>query len=384
MNCQEIQNKLVLFFDNELSVQEKAEIEAHLLSCAACAKQLADLQWLTSLGKQAIFPEPPPSYWKESRLNIMNEIKAADKKPFELAALLQNLKNYIFPRKLSFRLAGLLATAVIVFFIIHIAFLRQGKFELPQMIDIRDSISFEKHETQFSKNNIEEAPALPGHPETPLPQAIPKAAPSPEPDRDQLSIAQVEPQAMMKAAERDMGIIREPSRLIEAELTFEDEGVIGQQARTKSITDETALSRREAKRVNSKPAYRYFEKNDLSSKDAARAKSAAVRKSITLRDSSDFKYQLTLRQVEEISDITEKIETWEAYLQTQPALLFLRKAKYQQAQLYFALAQAKMNEDQVNRAIHFYEKNFECLAAVADTATIEKEIQTLRQLLQKK
>ena len=383
MTCHELKNKLELYFDNELSIQEKAEIEAHLSSCADCAETFAHLQALDSLGKKDFFPEPSPLYWRELQQNIMKEIKAGDKKSTNLAALLQQVKNFFAAPKVSYRVAGLVATAVIVFFIIQISFMRQGKFELPQTIDVSDSISLEEHETRSIEIQAEEPPALPGRIETPFPPTIPKAAPSQESDRDHLLINQVEPPAMMKAAERDMGILHDPSRLIEPELTIEAEGVIGQQDRKKSFSDETAPSRREAKRVNSKPAYMYFEKNDLSSKDAARAKSAAVRESATLRDSSYFKYQLTLRKVEEISDLTEKIETWEGYIHTQPTVFFLRRAKYEQAQIYSELARKKSAEDHINLAIKFYENNFEHLTAIADSSQIESELDALRQLLKK-
>ncbi|HEX9971145.1 MAG TPA: zf-HC2 domain-containing protein, partial [bacterium] len=168
MNCQDIKNKLELYLDNELSVQEKAEIEAHLLICADCAKQLAKLKSLDSLGKLDIFPEPSVLYWKELRLNIMNDLKSADKRSIDLAALLQKFKRYIFPPKLSFRLAGLVATAVIVFFIIHISFLRQGKFELPQTIEIEDSVASHEQEAQSIQTKHEKK-----H-DAPVPQEVPE------------------------------------------------------------------------------------------------------------------------------------------------------------------------------------------------------------------
>jgi hypothetical protein len=383
MKCQEIKNKLELYIDNELSAQAKAEIDNHLLTCATCSKQLADLTSLTSLGKQEIFSEPSPLYWKELRLNIMNEIKAADKKSIDLAALLQKLKNFTVAPKFGYRLVGLAATAVIVFFIIHISFIRQGKFELPQQIEIQDSISISEQEAESIETKKEEAPEAPSQAKVPVPQAIPKATSFQDKGSGKLSTLQNEPQAIVNITDREAENLHEPLKLIEPELNVGVERMASQQNQKKSIPEEKAPPRREAKRAMAKPAYMSFEKSESLGKDAARSQSSGVSKFSTLADTSQFKFELTIRKVEAVSDLTEKIETWEGYIQAQPKLDLLRKAKYEQCRLYFDRAQKKKTEDYINLAIKFYENNFEYLAAVADSSQIERELAALRQLLKK-
>ncbi|MCI0495432.1 anti-sigma factor [candidate division KSB1 bacterium] len=384
MKCQEIQNKLELYLDNELSAQAKAEIEAHLSTCATCAKQLADLTSLTSLGKQEIFSEPSPLYWKELRLNIMNEIKAADKKSIDLAALLHKLKNFIVAPNLSYRLAGLAATAVIVFFIIHFSFIRQGKFELPQQIEIQDSISISEQKAESIETKKEETPEAPSLAKAPVPQAIPKATSFQDKGSGKLSTLQNEPQAIVNIPDREAEDLHEPSKIIEPELNVGVERVDSQQNQKKSIPDETAPPKREVRRVMAKPAYMSFEKSESFEKDADRIQAGGVDKSSTFADTSLSKFEITIHKVQEVSELTNKIKIWEEFVQTQPELDLLNKAKYEQARLYFDRAQKKKTEDYINLAIKFYENNFEYLAAVADSSQIESELEALRQLLKKK
>lgn len=375
MKCHDIKNKLELYLDNELSVQEKAEIETHLLNCSYCTKEFANLKSLNSLGKTEILPQPSPSYWKESRQNIMNVIKATDKESIHMPALLQKLKHYFFPPKIGFRLAGLAATAVIIFFIIHISFIRQGKFELPQPVEIHDSISPPQPKAQLNQTKHEEKlDAI-------VPKKVPEAISFEDKVSDQLSTIRNEPQTIVNIPDHEIRTLPARSKLLEQESSSE----AGEMDRKKGISDEAVPFRREAERAMAKPAYMSFEKKESLEKDASHTQSGGVSKSSTLADTTSlFKFELARRKALAVSEMTEKINIWEDYVQTQPALDLLRKAKYEQSRLYFDLAQTKLTEDQVSQAICFYEKNFEYLTAVADTTTIKKELHVLRQLLQKK
>ncbi|HEX9971739.1 MAG TPA: zf-HC2 domain-containing protein [bacterium] len=384
MKCQETIVKLELYLDNELSVQEKAEIEAHLLTCAGCAKQLANLKSLDSLGKREFFIEPSPLYWKELRQNIMSEIKVDSKKLFSVVALLQRLKNYIFPGKLSFRLAGLVATAVIVFFIIHISFIRQGKFDLPENININDSISIPKQETQSIQSKDEEMRKALGVVNESVPQTIPKAMSFQDKGSEQLSTHRKEPQAVINIEDREIRKLHEPSMLFENQSNVEAKEVKEQWDKKNIISDGSVPSQKDAKRMMAKPAYMPLEKNEMAEKDAFRVQSVGASRSMTLHDTSVFKFELISRKAQEVNELTNKIKIWEDYIQTQPELDLLRKAKYEQARLYFDLAQEKMNDNQVKQAISFYEKNFEYLATATDSFQIERELDTLRQLLKKR
>ncbi|MCU0645690.1 MAG: anti-sigma factor [bacterium] len=374
MKCHDIKNRLELYLDNELPVQEKAAIEAHLLTCSDCTKEFANLKSINSLGKTDLLPQPSPSYWKESRQHIMNAIKATDKKPIRLPALLQKFKNYIFLPKLSFRLAGLVATAVIVFFIIHISFLREGKFELPQKIELHDSITPPEPVAQSIEVKDEEER------ETTVPQEAPVAISFQDKGSGKLSAQQNEQQAIVNFADHEIRNLPAPAKLLEQESDVE----AGKMDRKKGISDEAAPSQKDAMRMAAKPAYTSHEKKEIAEKAAFHVQSVGASKSTTLPDTSIVNFRLTHQKALAVHEIIDKIKIWEDYVQTQPELELLSKAKYEQSRLYFDLAQAKMNEAQVTQAIQFYEKNFDHLIAIADTSQIELELAALRQLLQKK
>ncbi|MDD4787657.1 MAG: zf-HC2 domain-containing protein [Pirellulales bacterium] len=57
MRCREAQSKLDRFVAQELTSAERAQVGAHLASCAACRRALASLRWLQEILADA--PAPP-------------------------------------------------------------------------------------------------------------------------------------------------------------------------------------------------------------------------------------------------------------------------------------------------------------------------------------
>ena len=80
MRCKDFKNKLELYIDNELSRQQKAELERHLSKCPGCTKELEVLKSINTIGKMEIFSEPEPEYWNELSQNIMHQISGNEEK----------------------------------------------------------------------------------------------------------------------------------------------------------------------------------------------------------------------------------------------------------------------------------------------------------------
>ncbi|QDV47589.1 hypothetical protein Enr13x_74990 [Stieleria neptunia] len=63
MNCNETQDLLSAFYDDELSVDVCAAVAEHLQSCQGCARSLTDFERLSGAFSRAVAPPVPPSVW---------------------------------------------------------------------------------------------------------------------------------------------------------------------------------------------------------------------------------------------------------------------------------------------------------------------------------
>jgi len=149
MKCEELKKKLSLFMDHELNDKDRKIVEAHLLQCSACQKEVKRLESLNRIGKAEIFDEPGSEYWEELTGNIMNKIHPAEKKQPHWRDILDKLGSVVLPEKLNYRIVGLAAATVILIFFVKISFFDQGKYNLPmEMSEI---------ETLDEKNKYDEA-----------------------------------------------------------------------------------------------------------------------------------------------------------------------------------------------------------------------------------
>ena len=71
MKCSEVQERLSLFHDNELSQDEAVRVAAHVTDCSSCAAEIASFEQLTALSRQLTDPLAPVRLWDElhSKLN---------------------------------------------------------------------------------------------------------------------------------------------------------------------------------------------------------------------------------------------------------------------------------------------------------------------------
>ncbi len=78
-NCKDIENKISLYPDNDLSTEDKRIVEEHLKNCPQCSKALDDLQKVKAMTAKLSEVEPP-AWFKQK---IMAKVRAeAEKKSF--------------------------------------------------------------------------------------------------------------------------------------------------------------------------------------------------------------------------------------------------------------------------------------------------------------
>lgn len=81
MDCQQVEQLLSHYFDNELCRDDRAEVEIHLENCSPCSDQLADIHMLSEAARSLSSARPPHDLWdriaaqlKESQLpDLVND-----------------------------------------------------------------------------------------------------------------------------------------------------------------------------------------------------------------------------------------------------------------------------------------------------------------------
>jgi hypothetical protein len=70
MNCTEAQELLSAYHDGELSEEVRADVDAHVRDCAACAREVESFQELSAMAGELTDPQTPESVWNgvESQL----------------------------------------------------------------------------------------------------------------------------------------------------------------------------------------------------------------------------------------------------------------------------------------------------------------------------
>jgi hypothetical protein len=376
MSCQNFKDKMELYIDNELSNWEKTEFEKHLSKCPDCARELGILKLIDSLGKREIFAEPEPQYWNELNQNIMQQISETKEKTSWFSDKLEQLKGIILLPKISYRLVGLAATAVIIFFIVHLSFFRQGKFKLPIKIGVEDAIKFDKSQSDAMNFLEEEVPD--------------KKYPS---GKNMLKInqsKQAKGGGQSKAHEKESEMhIPEPAmhdenktlsttnKLMEMPAV---EGLATQ--RPTAPTSDLAIQAEKKARVG---AFRMRKTTIQPTTKEERFSIAAVsqRSMKAEQDSSLNQYHEIVRDVQSISDPKAKIQTWEKYLSANPGEERAKKAKYELAILYYQQGEANPNGENINQALSFYLEHSNFLFSTPDSIKFKQQFEILQELLKK-
>ncbi|KAF0248626.1 MAG: hypothetical protein FD167_1969 [bacterium] len=118
-NCKQIQEQIVLYLDDELQGQEKAEIQEHLEKCSSCSQIYKQMKNLLTQVYQAKPLYPTPEELRQSIEQLLEDSPS----PYQASTQLQNKVLAILePKKVvSFKsyskkiLTALAATLIIVF-----------------------------------------------------------------------------------------------------------------------------------------------------------------------------------------------------------------------------------------------------------------------------
>jgi hypothetical protein len=377
MRCQDIKNRLELYIDNELGNQEKTEFERHLLKCPDCAKGLEVLKSINSIGKMQTFSEPEPDYWNQLSQNILQQLGFHREKTSWIADNLERLKRIILPEKISYRLIGLAATAVIVFFIVHIAFFRYGKFEAPIEIGLEDTVQITEPQSIATAPQKE----VTSEKEIPQERRLQKIAKSTQENGAALP--------KIVDAESELTITEPKMRAKDKKLTISDSQIemvaaedIPPQKPPVPVFDQAAQAERSER----------FDEIKMKRSSVQAKKTEEIPFSMTAvsnrsihheTDTSLNQFKKTYQQIKTIQDLKKKIYAWEKYLQTQPGIEFVRKAKFELALLYYKLAAENPSQENIYEAIMFYSVNTQFLFSTPDSVKFRKQYMQLQDFLKK-
>lgn len=380
MQCQHVKKKLERYLDNELPEMERTTVEEHLSKCAVCAEELRALKSIHGAGEMKFVPDPPPQYWGQLLQKINNRIAELEEKPTRWALILNKIQDIIWPAKISYRLVSITATAVVLFLVIRISFLENNKFETPLGPLGKESIKLpDKAEESLEMENAprpsEDVTQMKKTPKE-THYAANKMAKSREREESQ-SLKQLEGKGGRGTESKEIAgiadISDEESQPVKDEMTSLAEQE--KQHRTQSFRQATAVKPGPETQIVKTSQRQLPRMPDL--------ETGAITATPEQAEASDsaLVYHSFLMQVENTDDIAEKIDIWETYLRSNPERSFVKRARYEQSQLYFKLAKEKMTEEEINRALRFFSDNIELLQTDENRITIQNQIQELKTLL---
>ncbi|MEJ5251352.1 MAG: zf-HC2 domain-containing protein [Chthonomonadetes bacterium] len=81
MRCEEVQERLSALIDEQMSQQEREQVQNHLMACEACSREYRELRRFVEFCRQLEQPEPKIDLWQELQ-PMLAEIIAEQKLPF--------------------------------------------------------------------------------------------------------------------------------------------------------------------------------------------------------------------------------------------------------------------------------------------------------------
>jgi len=129
MNCMDCRQKLGAYLDGELSETEHREIQEHLAVCEACALELAHLEKLSGLSKEALPQAPNDAYFQQLPDRIVSRIRPERAREPRWRVISSLLKKPAF-----YRAAGVVAAAALVLVVSTIVIERGKLSTSPEMV----------------------------------------------------------------------------------------------------------------------------------------------------------------------------------------------------------------------------------------------------------
>jgi anti-sigma factor RsiW len=112
MSCERYGEKLSAYLDGELEYETRAELEKHLLECAACARQLEEMRRIESFKPLLEPPEVPQEKWRECWDDIRKQTTSSLTVAQVEAGLVRRRKRFWLRRALAG--AGAAAVAAVI------------------------------------------------------------------------------------------------------------------------------------------------------------------------------------------------------------------------------------------------------------------------------
>lgn len=116
MRCRKIARLLDSFLDGELPEEKRQEVIDHLEGCPVCRQRLEALQNVETLSRQLTQAEPDEAYWRTFLPRLQDKITQTEKAPAR-RRIREAFGDLLTPPIPWVRIAGAVATAVLVFFV---------------------------------------------------------------------------------------------------------------------------------------------------------------------------------------------------------------------------------------------------------------------------
>lgn len=126
MRCHKIKKLLNPFLDGELSQEKRREVIDHLEGCSSCRQRLEALHKVEALSQQLIQAEPDEAYWQTFLPRLREKITQSEESPAP-RRIRKALGDLLRPPIPWVRIAGAVATAVLVFIIGRAVFQHEAR-----------------------------------------------------------------------------------------------------------------------------------------------------------------------------------------------------------------------------------------------------------------
>jgi|GEM_PF-1536104 len=365
MECMDIRDKLPLYLDGELSGQEHMAVEQHIASCPDCAQELNALSSIHALGKIPAFPAPEEAYWQQLRHDIMRQIAIRSPRSSTTASVLDQVKNFIWPKKISYRMVGLAAAAIIVFCIVRLTFDNQKQSPPIVTTGIADSMGIKEYMTENNSANIDIA--------QPPAAALERIIQGPMAKSDQ-KITSKKRSIYPRAA------LPEPDdHSLFDELKLEKQ-LLGSENKYRLAMAETIASRYLSKKnTQMNEVVPSVTKNFDAIDHAEFQHSRAILSISSLDQKADHKgYKETYQNIEKAIALEREIRFWVRYLNAQAASDSVAKAYLALSKLYYDLACIEPSIENLQQALSFYQQASQFLLLSPDSVLYRKQLDSLR------
>jgi len=75
MTCQDYQDSMMAYLDNELDDEQKRAFEAHLASCPKCTQEMEEFKKLKQITDSVEFAEPEDRIWRQYWGGVYNRVE---------------------------------------------------------------------------------------------------------------------------------------------------------------------------------------------------------------------------------------------------------------------------------------------------------------------